>query len=169
MTNPQATEAEPESEAEMIPKKTKRTHGSVRITHCLRPKKVQANNQPPKPKKLSKLAPESDEENQESEAPTPKVIRKIPSIPKFPVTAPLGESSMMNKLVKSATMSALAKRKSPAPEKGPMITVTPADEDMPAAEDVAEKSQGEKKKKRKLLGTKAAFKWDPILEVSFLS
>lgn len=151
----------------MIPKKNKRTHDSVRIARFLGIVESHTDLQPPKPKKLSKLAPESDEENRDSDAPTPKVIRKTPSIPKFPITAPLGESSMMNKLVKSATMSALSKRKSPAPEKGPMITVTPADEDMPVApEEVAEKGQGEKKKKRKLLGTKAAFKWDPILEVS---
>jgi hypothetical protein len=85
---------------------------------------------------------------------------------------PLGDSSVLNKIVKSATMSALSKRKSPAPDQAPMITITPADEDTAVSggvDEVAEKGQGEKKKKRKLLGTKAAFKWDPILEVRISS
>jgi hypothetical protein len=51
-----------------------------------------------------------------------------------------------------------------------MITVTPADEDVePDAESAGDKSIGpEKKKKRKLLVNKPAFKWDPILEVRIL-
>lgn len=67
-------------------------------------------------------------------------------------------------------MSALSKRKSPASDKAPLIMITPADEDQVPTldQEFPEKGAvagGEKKKKRKLLGTKAAFKWDPILEV----
>lgn len=108
--------------------------------------------QPVKAIKKDKPKPPSESAD-ESDTPAPAKTKKA----KPTATEPLGDSGAVNKATKPTTIASKHKAaESETVEKPPKITVTETDDG----------AGGEKKKKRKLFGTQAAFKWDPILEVS---